>query len=209
MSAIKPILFLLAGLAVGAALALASLGLSVPTGWIGALALIGWAMLARRRWAKQEETSGLEPGAPERVLWLRQAGVAMILGHLSAAILLVWDGLRLGSGNSLATDVWTIVAAHQIAAFLFRGDFKARDERHAPIVAHGVRVGYATLVLTLVPLLCWLAFTPLPWRIRLTHFVLANVLIVLMFASHAAMLLAQQIAYARDTRAADAEPSVQ
>jgi hypothetical protein len=209
MSAIKPILFLLAGLGAGVALALASLGFGVPTGWIGALALIGWAILTRRRWAQQEQTTGLEPGAPERILWLRLTGVAMILGHLTAAILLVWDGLRLGSGNSLALDSWSIVAGHQIAAFLFRSDFREQDERHAPIVALGVRVGYATLILSLIPLLAWLAFTPQPGRILLTHFVLANVMIALLFASYAGMLLAQLVAYAKDTRGAEPEQSDQ
>jgi hypothetical protein len=202
MAAVKPILFLLAGLAAGAALAALSLALKLPTGWVGALALIAWAILARRRWARLEETSGLEPGAPERILWLRLAGVALILGHLVAAILLVRDGLRLGSGNSLATDSWTMVAGHQIAAFLFRADFKGLDERHAPIAARGVRVGYGTLILLLIPLLAWLVVMPLALRSALTHFVLANVLIGLLCASYAGMLLDQLFAYGRDTRRA-------
>ncbi len=202
MSALKPVLFLIAGLGAGAGLAAGGLALDIPAGWIGALALIVWAIGARRRWSLLE-AAGREPGAPERVLWLRLAGCALILGHLIAAILLAGDNLRLGSGNSLAIDSWTMILGHQIAAFLFRGDIRMRDERHAPIAARGVRAGYAALILLMLPLLVWMVVMPLALRTLLTHFVLANVIIALMVASYAAMLLVQLFAYARDARDAD------
>jgi hypothetical protein len=197
MDALKPLAFLLIAMAAGAVLAMASLAVDLPAGWIGALVLILWAILMRRRWARLE-ADGREPGAPERVLWLRLAGAALILGHLIAAILLLGDALRLGSGNSLAIDSWTMILGHQIAAFLFRSDIRQQDERHAPIVARGVRVGYATLILIQIPLLAWMVVMPLALRTLLTHFVLANVLVAFMCVSYAAMLLAQLIAYARD-----------
>jgi len=167
MVALRPIVFLLATLAAGVGLAAASLAAGMSTGWIGALVLILWAIIMRRRWAGQE-AHGIEPGAPERVLWLRLAGSALVLGHLIAAILLLGDGLRLGSGNSLASDSWIMVVGHQIAAFLFRSDTKQQDERHAPIVARGVRVGYATLILSQIPLLVWMVVMPLALRSLLT-----------------------------------------
>jgi hypothetical protein len=208
MSLVRVIGFLAAALGAGTALALTSLMLGVPTGWIGAAGLIGWAVAARRRWARQEATSGLEPGAPERILWLRLAGVALVLGHLAAAILLVQGDLRVGHGNSLAIDSWTMVAAIQIAALLFRRDSRERDERHDAIAAHGVRVGYAALIGLLLVLIPWLGLTPEGLRAPLTDFVLANLLIAVLLTSYAAMLLAQLIAYAKDTRRAEAEHSL-
>jgi hypothetical protein len=205
---LKPIAFLAVGLVAGALLAIASLASHTPTGWVGAAALIIWAVVARRRWSALEATNGLDPGAPERVLWLRLAGTALLLGHLTAAILLVGNDLRVGQGNSLAGDSWTMVAAQMIAALLFRHDSKEQDERHAVIAARGVRVGYATLIAVLIPIIAWLAFMPRDVRAALSHFVIANVLIALLLASYAALLFVQLVDYARDTsRAVDDEHS--
>lgn len=199
MGVLKPILFLAAGLAAGAALAFGSLAADIPTGWIGAIVLIVWALIMRRRWAWMEQRN-LEPGAPERVLWLRLAGAALVLGHLAASILLAGDNLRLGSGNSLATDNWTMEAGHMIAALLFRADIRTQDERHAPIVARGIRAGYATLILLPLPLLAWMIVMPLALRTLLTHFVLANIVVTIMVVSYVVMLLVQLFAYAKDAR---------
>ena len=197
---VKPVAFLVIGLAAGALLAFASLSTGAPTGWIGGLALVAWAFIARRRWTRLETTNGLEPGAPERILWLRLAGASVILGHVVASILLVRDDLRLGNGNSLAIDSWTIVLALFIAALAFHRDRRERDERHDEIRAHGIRVGYAALMISVIVLALWLAYMPPPMRSALTHFVLANVLVALLWASYGAMLLVQLIDYARDLR---------
>lgn len=199
MVPIKPIAFVATAMGAGAALALGALVTDVLTGWIGALALVGWAVAARQRWARRERES-LEPGAPERILWLRLSGAALILGHAATALILVGDDLRLGHGNILAIDSWTMIAALPVAAMVFRRDAGRHDERHAVIAARGVRAGYATLAATLVFLLGYLAFTPTGARSLLTHFVLANLLVVLLLASYLVMLLTELAAYARDTR---------
>lgn len=204
MDILKPVAFLFACLAVGAALALISFATHVSTGWAGAVAIAAWAFIARRRWRQLEATSGLEPGAPERILWLRTAGNALIVGHVVASILLVGDDLRLGNENTLAMDSWTIAMGQLAAAILFRRDEQVRDERHAAIAARGVRVGYTTLVAFLVVLLGWLAYAPPPQRIALSHFVLANLMVVLISVSYGVMLLRQLIDYALDTRQAQA-----
>jgi len=196
---LKPIVFLVAGLVMGAFLAILSLALHVPTGWIGAAALITWAFIARRRWTALEATNGLDPGAPERALWMRLAGTALVLGHLTTAILLAGNELRVGQGNTLAVDSWTLVAAQMIAALLFRRDSQENDERHAGIAARGVRVGYATLIAVLIPVIAWLAFTPPGARVMLSHFVLANTLIALLLVSYAVLLFVQLVDYASDT----------
>lgn len=198
-TAFKPMAFLITALATGTLLAIASLALHVPTGWIGASVLLAWAFNARRRWTALEATSGLDPGAPERALWMRLAGTALVLGHLVAAILLAGNDLRVGQGNTLAIDSWTLVAAQLIAELLFRRDRNAQDERHIGIAARGVRVGYATFILVLIPGIAWLAFTPPGARTALSHFVVANALIALLLVSYAAMLFVQLVDYARDT----------
>ena len=207
--ALKPIGFLAVGLVTGALLASVSLATQFPNGWIGAGALITWAVIARKRWIALEATNGLDPGAPERALWMRLAGTALILGHLTTAILLAGNDLRVGQGNTLAIDSWTLVAAQVIAALLFRRDSREQDERHAGIAARGVRVGYATFIAVLVPAIAWLAFTPPGARVMLSHFVIANAMIALLLVSYAALLFVQLVDYARDTCGAadDERPS--
>jgi len=200
MLSLKPLAFLLAGLAAGALLAFASLVWQVALGWIGAVALIGWALQARRRWSTLEDASGLGPSPPERMIWMRLCGTALVLGHLTAAIVLVGNNLRVGSGNTLAADSWVMVIGWQVAAFLFRRDRNERDERHDAIAARGYRAGYFATILLLLPLIAWLAFTPRPWRAFFTDFVIANVLIALLIAAYAVMQFVQLVAYARDTR---------
>jgi hypothetical protein len=199
-----PIAFFLTCLAVGAGLALVSIAAGVSTGWAGAVALAAWALIARRRWRQIEATSGLEPGAPERILWLRTAGNALIVGHVVASVLLVRDDLRLGNANTLAIDSWTIALGQLAATLLFRRDEKERDERHAAIAARGVRAGYTVLIVFLIVLLAWLAYAPPPQRSALSHFVLANLMLVLVLASYGVMLLRQLLDYAIDTRQAQA-----
>jgi len=202
MLLLKPAAFLLACLAVGAGLAIVSFATHVSTGWAGAIALAAWAFIARRRWMLLEATSGLEPGAPERILWLRTAGNALIVGHVAASVLLVGDALRLGNENTLAIDSWTIALGQLAAALLFRRDEKERDERHAAIAAGGVRAGYTALIVLFIVLIGWLAYAPPPQRSALSHFVLANLMLVLILASYGVMLLRQLIDYAIDTRQA-------
>jgi hypothetical protein len=204
MLLLKPFAFLLACLAVGAGLAIVSFSTHVSTGWAGAVAIAAWAFIARRRWLQIEATSGLEPGAPERILWLRTAGNALIVGHVAASVLLVGDDLRLGHDNTLAIDSWTIALGQFVATLIFRRDEKERDERHTAIAARGVRAGYTALIIFAIVLLGWLAYAPPPQRSALSHFVLANIMLVAILASYGVMLLRQLIAYAIDTRQARA-----
>ncbi|MEO8314624.1 MAG: hypothetical protein ABI645_07490 [Pseudomonadota bacterium] len=200
MLSLKPFLFLAAGLAAGVLLALASFTWHLSIGWIGAIGLVGWALYARRRWTMLESTTGLGPSPPERMLWLRLSGTALILGHLVAAIMLVGNNLRVGYGNSLAADSWTMAVGYMLAALLFRRDSNQSDERHQAIESYGHRIGYGASIVLLLPLIAWLAFTPRHWRVFFSDFVIANVLIALLLASYVALLFVQLVGYARDTR---------
>jgi hypothetical protein len=116
----------------------------------------------------------------------------------------VGDDLRLGNDNTLAIDSWTIALGQLVATLLFRRDEKERDERHAAIASRGVRAGYTALIVFVIVLLGWLAYAPPPQRAALSHFVLANLLLVAAFVSYGVMLLRQLIDYAIDTRQAQA-----
>jgi len=192
-------------LALGAALALAAVTWNITTGWIGAVALIGWAVFARRRWEHLKATTGAEPGGPERVIWHRFAGNGILLGHLAAALSLPGVDLHVGSGNTLALDSWTILAAMLVSAFVFHGDARERDERDQTIAARGLRAGYAALILLLVLLLLYLGFAPLALRQALTHWILTNLLIGLIVASFLAMHCVQLLGYAADGRVLEPE----
>jgi hypothetical protein len=198
--------FLAAVLGLGGALASASVQWGISTGWIGAVALIGWAVLARRRWERLKTMTGAEPGGPERVIWHRFAGAGILFGHLVAALSSGVD-LHVGSGNSLAIDSWTILGAMILSALVFRGDARERDERDLAIAARGTRAGYVALILQLIILLFYLGFAPPDLRQALTHWVLTNFLIGLIVASVLVMHLVALSGYAADGRALAPERS--
>lgn len=189
--------FLIALLA-GAGLTGLSLLTGLPLGWVGAAGLIGWSWRERRRWRRLEAEGG-DPGAPERIVWQRFVATALIGGQIVAALLSPVD-IHLGRGNWLAIDCWTLAAGQLAASVLFREDPRHRDERDDAITALGRRTGFNTLIGLLVALLLWLGFAPVPWTEGLTHFLLGNILIVLIMASLLAQQAAQLVAYAPDSR---------
>jgi len=197
--------FLALVLGLGAVLAAAAINLGLSTGWIGAAALIGWALFARRRWERLRATSGAEPGGPERVVWHRFAGTGILFGHLVVALLNPAVDLHVGSGNPLAIDSWIILIAMVLSAAVFHGDARERDERDQAIAARGVRAGYAALIALLIILLLHLGFAPPDLRQALTHWILANLLSGLIVASVLAMHFVQLLGYAPDGRSPSSE----
>jgi hypothetical protein len=69
-------------LGLGTSLAWLCIVWRAPVGGLGALALIGWAIFARRRWQRLLKRDGSEPGAPEQIVWQRFSGSALIWGHM-------------------------------------------------------------------------------------------------------------------------------
>lgn len=198
---VRLVAFLGVALAAGAGLALLTIHLQIAMGWFGAALLVGWAMAARHRWLRAEGDPDFSPGAPERVLWLRAAGLALIGGHLLTALMHPHIDLHVGQGNSIAVDSWVLTFAFMIACVVFRRDARVTDERHDKIVARGVAGGYATLAAAVFALALFLAFAPRPWRENIDDFVLGNVIVALLLSSYLAMVALQLALYRADARA--------
>lgn len=204
---VRVCLFTIAALALGALVALVALRTGVAVGWLGAGALVGWAILARIRWTRLENSSVFGVGAPERALWIRAAGMALIVGHLITALAHPHLDLHVGRGNSLAIDSWTMTGAFVLSILIFRRDGHIRDERHNEIAAFGVAAGYVALAGSTVIAALFLAFAPPQSQAMLSRFAIANVLIALTLASYLVMLVVQLALYRLDAAAAERSAS--
>lgn len=188
-------------LGLGATLALVGLQTGAAVGWIGAVALIGWIVWLRLHWNRNQ--TGQAPDAPERPLWLRTAGVGLVLGHLATTLAHPGMDLHIGAGNQLAFDSWTLTAALLLALILFRRDSRISDERHRQVAANGIRAAYFTLV-TLVGLLSLvLGFAPPDALVAFDLFDLANILVALILAAYFIQQIVQLALYRKDREAAE------
>ncbi len=199
LSFLKVIGFLLTSFGIGAVIAWIGVGTGYPLGWIGALALIAWAFLARRRWQALYERGGSEPGAPERVTWQRLAGYSAIFGHMSFGFLNPQYDLHVGAGNYLAIDNWTLVLGMIASAVLFRADSQERDERDGRISAFATLWGFRSLIGLLVILSAFIGFLPSELQSVFNHFVLGNLIVGTIVLSLIARQAAQLFLYARDS----------
>ncbi len=195
----KSVIVLIGAFAVGIVLALSSLQLDFPTGWIGGLALIGWTLFARQRWAKLEETTGLEPGAPERTIRIYAVGTALLFGHSITAITYPDIDLHVGSGNYLAIDSWTMIAAMLVASLVVRRGDKIRDERDDAIIARGTNAGFLALIAILILFSFVLGFLPPRFGASITLFMVGNILIAIIVVSLLIKYTVQLIEYGKDT----------
>jgi hypothetical protein len=195
---LKIVGFFVVMLALGATLAWLGIALDAPVGGLGAFALVGWAILARRRWQALHQRDGSEPGAPERMVWQRFAGCILIWGHMVFALLNPQYDLHLGSGNYLAIDNWTLILGVLASALLFRGDDHIRDERDDRIDAIATRWGYGSLIFFLLILLSFIGFQPGSDRGGINDFFLANLMMSLIILSAIVRQARQLFGYARD-----------
>jgi len=198
---IRSLTFLTIAASIGAVLAITSIYANLPTGWIGALLLMAWTIFIRSKWSKEEDTTGLEPGPPERVIRFYGAATAILFGHMIVGIVHPEIDLQVGSGNTLAIDSWTILAAMIVAGFLFRQDSKIKDERDAAISARGVKIGYTALIVELIILSMILGFLPPHLMDSISYFDLGNILIAGILFSFLMKYASQLMGYAKDTRA--------
>jgi hypothetical protein len=198
-SQLKIATFFVVMLGLGIALAWLGTVLRAPVGALGALALVGWAVLARRRWQTLLELDGSEPGAPEQIVWQRFSGSTLIWGHMVFALFNPQYDLHVGSGNFLAIDNWTLILGLLISAALFRGDGHIRDERDDRIDAVATRWAYGSLIVILLILLVFIGFRPGSGRDGIDDFFLANLLMSLIIVSAIVRQAVQLLSYARDT----------
>ena len=197
----KSISFLILAMIFGTALTLFSIYTNLPTGWIGGIFIIGWTLVTRRRWLKLQKTTGLEPGGPERSLRLYAVGTALLFGHSITAYAFPNIDLHVGSGNSLAIDSWTMIAAFILSTFIIRKDSKIRDERDAAIKAQGSKAGYVSLITILITFSFALGFLPPSVVENYSYFTIANFQITIVLASLLIKYAGELLAYAQDTKA--------
>jgi len=199
----RSIVSLLVASVAGFMLALASLQLNFPTGWIGALGLAGWTVLSWRRWAVLEETTGLEPGAPERTVRFYAVGTALLLGHQIATLTFPNIDIHVGNGNYLAIDSWTMMAAMIALSFAVSKSGSIRDERDEKIIARGTKAGFLSLIAGLVVFSFVLGFLPPIQGKSLSLFMAGNIQIAIIVASLLIKYSVQLVEYAKDTAAND------
>jgi hypothetical protein len=182
-------------LILGAILALAAIHTGLSTGWMGALILLGWAGLVRRKWNIQHTENETAPGAPEKTLWVQTAGTCLILGHTVTTLMHTDIDFHIGQGNTLAVDSWVMLVALFLAYLMFRKDYRVKDERDAIIEARGIKAGYIALLVLLTMFSFMLGFLPpsaLGW---LTNFIIGNIIIALMVASYLVQIVVRLSAY--------------
>lgn len=177
-----------------------------PVGIPGTCTLLAWAYLSQARWKRLERATGKEPGLSERRLWVELAGYSAVTAHLAAALWLAGADLRLGSGNWLAVDSWTLTGAAFGISLAFRNTRHPRDERDTAIANGGFRASYGSLLITLVIFAILLASQD-PFRSASDpSFQIGNVLIGLGLLSHLVGLAIRLGYYAEDARHQCLEP---
>jgi hypothetical protein len=169
-----------------------------PLGWLGALALVAWAVLARRHWQILYRINGSEPGAPERTAWQKLAGYALIFGHLAFGYVNPHIDLHVGSGNYLALDNWTLILGAVASAMVFKADSQERDERDERISAFATLWGYRSLIGLLIVLLTFIAFMPPHLRSIFDHFVIGNLMVGVIVLSLVVRQAVQLLLYTDD-----------
>lgn len=166
------------GLGFGGFLAWSWAAWPVWPGAIGGAVLVLSALFVRHRWDRSRATGGDEPGPFERRAWHAMACVAVLAGHLAVSLGLGLD-IRLGQGNTLAVDNWSLVLGAVVAWLVMRPRSMLRDERDREMADRGAHVGFRLLIGLLVVLLLILGFAPVPVTEGLTPFVLGNVLVLM------------------------------
>jgi hypothetical protein len=168
---------LLLGLALGVVLASGAMTWPIRPGLVGLIAMAGVALTARRHWLGMNLAA---PGSPERGLWIGLGSSAVITGHLASALAAIGAGMVMHTPatHALGIDNWTLVLGGGIAWAIARDSEPRRDERDAQIATLGLQYSHYTLVALLLIGLVALGFGWGDSVRRLSHPMIANLLIV-------------------------------
>jgi hypothetical protein len=164
-------------LAFGALLAQGAELLPLRPGVVASVSLIAAALFMRKRWAEQRRVTGDDPSGAERNLWLYLSGTAIIVGFVLVVLLTPGSEIHRRSGDTGGYDSWLMLGGGLIAWVLLYQRGSPRDERDHAIAAYGDRVGYYALIGLLIVFLLSLAFVPGAWKLRFTHWLIANALL--------------------------------
>lgn len=168
---------ILGGLALGSAMATGALDWPLRPGWVGLVAMVLFALAARQRWLGLKLAA---PGSPERGLWIGLGGSAVLCGHLTTALAIIGPTMELHSraGHALGADNWTLVLGAALAWAIARDAHARSDERDAQVAALGLRWGHYVLSGLLLVFIVMLGFGIGETMRRLSHPMIAHLLIV-------------------------------
>jgi hypothetical protein len=113
----------------GASLAWIGLIIGDTVGWVGALVLTGWALLAVRRWQARYERNGSELRAPERISWQGLLGYSAIFGHMAFYFFNPLIDIQVSASNFFAIDNGLLVLGMFANSIIVKANSEVRNER--------------------------------------------------------------------------------
>lgn len=197
---IKVLAVLFGCLALGVTLASRGNELPVRPGWAAAALLVSGALWMRRRWTQRKLAVGDDPSAAERNLWVYLCGTAMAVGYVLVVLMTPGSEVHRAVGDTGGIDSWLMLGGGAVAWALLYERGAPRDERDRSNAAFGDRVGYWALLSLLIVFLLALGFAPRDLMQRFTHWLIANVLLCLIFCASLVQKVAQLARYDRERR---------
>lgn len=149
-------------------------------GLVGAGFLVGGALVARYVWDRKARLSGDDPSPFERQAWAVFAGTALIVGFVAAVLMRPGSEIHRRTGDTGGVATWTMVGGLIFAGYILKSRDHLKDERDLAISIRSERVGYCVCIALVVALSFFLGFAPPPWRERMTHWLIGNLLIELL-----------------------------
>lgn len=182
MFRILAVLFLSLGF--GVALAIPEIPFFLQRGVVGAGLLVVGAVAARFFWDRKARTTGDDPSSFERQAWVIFAGTAMIVGFVAVILMTPGSEVHRRTGDTGGAATWTMVGGLILGGYILKSRENLRDERDQAIAVRAERAGYTVCTVLVVALSLYLAFAPPPWRERMTHWLIGNILIELLSVTY-------------------------